>query len=475
MDTITITFPQVKVKIPIKGLTFDILEDMLFEILQNIARKVFEKAITDIDNYLRKNRKRGKLKNTGKREKYFLTRFGDILYLRTRYKDKKTGKSHYLLDEALSIDKNQRISLSRARIECFLSGFSSYREVVEGIKLLIGGPRCHEAIRQSVLKEGKLLIENQEKKLRQIENLDYPDKEAPDTAYLEADATYISLQHRGKKKKEKMEVKAGVGYTGKEARYSSGKSKRLKEKFTFVGTGKDFMRKLSLLAEERFSLSKVKKVIFGGDGDSWITSGIKDYFSSATYILCLYHLYKKFKESLGRRKEQQRIIKDLLLSNQIDKGLSVIDQLIRNSYDLKEKDNLVKLYTYISRNRQGITNQFILKDKGIERAGAIESNINKVIASRFKKRGMSWSKPGALALLKIKETIINGEWDKWWETERERNIKVSKYKPPLSASHFKKETETSPLIEVTIPAFIGPDQDKPWVGVLRKLTEVGYY
>jgi len=265
-----------------------------------------------------------------------------------------------------------------------------------------------------------------------------------------------------------MEVKAGVGYTGKEARYSSGKSKRLKEKFTFVGTGKDFMRKLSLLAEERFSLSKVKKVIFGGDGDSWITSGIKDYFSSATYILCLYHLYKKFKESLGRRKGQQKVIKDLLLSNQIDKGLSVIDQLIRNPHDLKEKDNLVKLYTYISRNRQGITNQFILKDKGIERAGAIESNINKVIASRFKKRGMSWSKPGALALLKIKETIINGEWDKWWETERERNIKVSKYKPPLSASHFKKETETSPLIEVTIPAFSGPDQDKTLGGCFTK-------
>jgi len=474
MDTITITFPEVKVKIPIKGLTFDILENMLFEILQNIARKVFEKALTDVDSYLRNKRERGKLKNTGKREKYFLTRFGDILYSRTRYKDKK-GKARYLLDEALSIVKNQRISLSRARIECFLSGFSSYREVVEGIRLLIGGPRCHEAIRQSVIKEGKLIIENQEKKLRQIENLNYPDKEAPDTAYMEVDATYISLQHRGKKKKEKMEVKAGVGYTGKEARYSTGKSKRLTEKFTFIGTGKGFMEKLSLLAEERLSLSKVKKVIFGGDGDSWITSGIKDYFPLATYILCLYHLYKKFKESLGRRKEEQKLIKDLLLSNQIDKGLSVIDQLIRNPYDLKDKDNLVKLYTYISRNRLGITNQFKLKDKGIERAGAIESNINKVIASRFKKRGMSWSKRGALALLKIKETIINGEWDVWWETERERNIKITEFKPPLPASCFKKEAESSPLIEVTIPAFIGPDQDKPWVGVLRRLTEVGYY
>jgi len=63
---------------------------MLFEILQNIARKVFEKALTDVDSYLRIKRERGKLKNTGKREKYFLTRFGDILYARTRYKDKKT-------------------------------------------------------------------------------------------------------------------------------------------------------------------------------------------------------------------------------------------------------------------------------------------------------------------------------------------------------------------------------------------------
>jgi hypothetical protein len=349
-DTITIIFPEVKVKIPIKDLTFDILENMLFEILQNIACKVFEKAITDIDNYLRIKRERGKLKNTGKREKYFLTRFGDILYARTRYKDRQ-GKSHYLLDEALGIKKNQRISLSRAMIECFLSTLSSYREVVGQAQLLLGNFHSHESIRRGVIKEAKLIIENQKKKLQKIRNLEYQEVSPPDTAYVEADATFISLQKKGKEKGGKLEVKLGVGYSGKEARYSSGKSKRLKEKFTFVGTGKDFMEKLSLIAEERLSLSKVKKVLFGGDGDSWITSGIKDYFSSATYILDLYHLYKKFKEGLGRRKQEQKVIKDLLLSNQIDKGLSVIDQMIRSPYDLKEKDNLVKLYTlYITSN-----------------------------------------------------------------------------------------------------------------------------
>jgi len=129
----------------------------------------------------------------------------------------------------------------------------------------------------------------------------------------------------------------------------------------------------------------------------------------------------------------------------------------------------------ISRNHQGIANQVILKDQEIQRTGAIESNINKVIASRFKKRGMSWSEKGALSLLKIKETILNGEWDDWWNKERERNIKVGRYKPPLPASYFNQETESYSLIEVAIPALSGPDQDKPWVGVLRKLSEVGYY
>jgi len=229
------------------------------------------------------------------------------------------------------------------------------------------------------------------------------------------------------------------------------------------------------IAEEKLSLSKAKKILFGGDGDSWIISGVDDYFPSATYLLCFYHLFKRLREGLGRRKEEQKTIKDLLLSNQTDKALSKIEQMIRTPYNQREKDNLTKFYTYISRNRQGIANQVILKGQEIQRTGAIESNINKVITSRFKKRGMSWSKPGALALLKIKETILNNEWNNWWETERERNIKVGKYKPPLPAAHFNKETESSPIVEVTIPALRGPDQGKPWVGVLRKLSEVGYY
>ena len=170
MDMITITFPEVKVNTKVKDLTFDTLEQMIFEITQTIACKVFEKALADIDTYLRNQRKRGLLKNTGKRKKYFLTRFGDIYTTRTRYRD-KAGKSRYLLDEALSIVKNQRISLSRAMIESFLATASSYREVITQAKLFTGSHRSHESIRQSVIKEAKGLIEAEKRRLQQTRKM----------------------------------------------------------------------------------------------------------------------------------------------------------------------------------------------------------------------------------------------------------------------------------------------------------------
>jgi len=51
----------------------------------------------------------------------------------------------------------------------------------------------------------------------------------------------VKLQQKGPEKERKLEIKVGVGYTGKEARYTSGSSQRMKEKFTLIGTGKDFM------------------------------------------------------------------------------------------------------------------------------------------------------------------------------------------------------------------------------------------
>jgi len=70
--------------------------------------------------------------------------------------------------------------------------------------------------------------------------------------------------------------------------------------------------------------------------------------------------------------------------------------------------------------------------------------------------------------------ILNGNWDSWWKKERNHLIKASSLKPPLSASHFSKVDSSPAIIQVRIPALDGPHQDNPWVGVLRKLSQLEY-
>ena len=107
----------------------------------------------------------------------------------------------------------------------------------------------------------------------------------------------------------------------------------------------------------------------------------------------------------------------------------------------------------------------------------MESNVDKFIAHRFKKRGMSWSEKGALSLLKVRETIANGEWDSWWLEGRDQKIEIrpEPLKQLTAKNFWKEEKKTLPLMEVDIPALEGPDRHEPWAKVIRELQDIDYY
>jgi hypothetical protein len=501
MDTITITFPQVKVNLPIEGLKFSTLEQAVFDITQRMGREVLKEALMDIDKCLQDARPRGNLINTGKRPKYFLTRLGDIRYLRTRYIDKATKKARYLLEEHLGIKKNQRISLIRAKIEMFIASISTYRGTQKDVELLTGYRRSHEAIRQSVIKEAEGIIayerQDIDKVMRLKDKEEYP-KDTGDIAYLEADSAFIRLQRRRKRttrtyrlrvkrrRRKSIEVKLGIGYTDKVKRYNAGHgaSLKLKDKFTYasIESGPTFMENLSLIAENKIHLSKAKAIIFGGDGGAYISAGIKDYFVGATYILSKFHLKRNIKRALFQRSDMQLKINDLIKKDLIDKALFTLKRMITHSKDEKKKKALNDLYVYIDQNRQGINPVRRIEDKTIrdqiQGSGAMESNVDKFIAHRFKKRGMSWSQKGALSLLKIKQTIANNEWDSWWSNQRNEKIELNTEPiTQLSAQYFMRKGRRNipSLIEAPIPALSGRDRNKRWVKVIKELQEIDYY
>ena len=480
---ITIEFPGVKVKIRPEGLTLETLEELIFDISRGIGQKAFVGVLEGYDKKLGKERPIGMLKNVGKKIKYLQTRAGEIQYRRTLYKEKASGKFRYLLDEALKIEKNQRMSLKLSQIFGTLASVEAYRGVAEQISKLLGITYSHDAIIQNVIKERKRIEEQEEKELEKIKSLDYRlPEEIPKVLYTETDATYIRKQNKGKKKKGRkkrhFEVKIGINYTGKESRYKAGKkmSRKLTHKSIYAGIkpGRNrFLENLSYISERDYGLSAVEKSYFGGDGDRWITRGQKEYFPNAEYLLCPHHLFKRLREAFPGKKEKKVKIKILFEKNKVSEALKEIQHILGETEDSKKRKLISEYYVYVKNNQKGIEASVRMRMSGEGgSAGAVEPNIDKTIAHRFKKRGMSWSKQGASALLKIRQVIANDEWDAWWYENRYKKIEIKAiFKNPLSAQSFKKQ-EIVPYIEATLPCYRGPDQSKPWVRVLRELSRV---
>jgi len=275
---------------------------------QELGKTALVNALRQYDEVLRESRPRGELKNIRIMTKNLTTRIGDIPYSRTLYKEKLSGNPKYLLDEAMGLDKNQRMSLRMTEIMGLLASVEPYRNAQEQLSKLLGISWSHEAIRQNVIREGKRIEEQEAKKHKKIKELDYElPRERPETVYNETDATYIRKQNKTKKKgrkKRHLEVKLGVGYTGKEARYKDGrkKSKKLNQRIVFADIKADrneFLDKFSCLNEKEFGLSAVKNSYLGGDGDTWIREGKKEYFTNSKYLLCPFHLFRNLRRALN--------------------------------------------------------------------------------------------------------------------------------------------------------------------------------
>jgi len=81
-----------------------------------------------------------------------------------------------------------------------------------------------------------------------------------------------------------------------------------------------------------------------------------------------------------------------------------------------------KLVAYIQANAEGITNLARLEATG---SGAAEKTVDVLIVHRYKKRGVSWGRSGAGALLHQRQLKANHQWDAYWARRREAFVRRS--------------------------------------------------
>ncbi|HER24983.1 MAG TPA: hypothetical protein ENO17_08050 [Candidatus Atribacteria bacterium] len=470
---LTVTLPSLQVTIPEGKLNFQYLEKFVFNLTKIIGQHVLTEILQFLDNKLRKERQRGELSNCVKRSKYLLTLLGNITYQKHLYRGKE-GRYRGLLDETLGLNPNQRMSTHYQKITglfSFLAG--SYHNAQRFLEYCYGDSVSFEAIRRQVQLQGSQIQRQEEYAFDQnLEEALKPTTLTPksnrEPLYLEIDGTMIHLQ---KQQKKKAELKLAIIHQGKEKRYPSGNSdaKKLKDKLAYTGLGPadEFMAQVSLLAEEKFHLYDHNLILVGGDGAPWIKEGAKDYFPHSIYQLCPFHLKRKLIQHLSYNRKRKSEISSLLGEGNLPEALILLEE--EKGKNPPKKDELNELITYLVNNSEGINAVDRLKEAGlpVDTMGAIEGNIDKILANRFKKRGMSWSLTGALNLAKVGQLIINDDWDDFWPKEPEVILKQIE---PKEEDHFPKEDKYDR--RYSLPVLVGPHQDKSWVKQLKEFISI---
>jgi hypothetical protein len=148
-----------------------------------------------------------------------------------------------------------------------------------------------------------------------------------------------------------------------------------------------------------------------------------NWFKNIGIILDWYHLEKKCKEQLSMAMKGRIVRNDtlerllpLLWNGLTDNAIALLEEL--EPSQIKDESVLEKLVQYLHRNRPYIPCYAIRKQLNLRNSSNIGEKMNDLVVSeRQKHNGMSWSKPGSVALASITALKRNRETKNWFENQ----------------------------------------------------------
>ena len=129
---------------------------------------------------------------------------------------------------------------------------------------------------------------------------------------------------------------------------------------------------------------------------------------------------------------------------------------------------VASVYHYMAANREGLSDwrRRVRCQPGDRSLGAMEGNVDKLIAIRTKRRGMSWRKRGLHAMAKLLQSIHEGEVDTYASPCR---CRPATQPPPSRRWERRTRGQAAPL-QAALPALRGPHASRPWARRLKALS-----
>lgn len=228
-----------------------------------------------------------------------------------------------------------------------------------------------------------------------------------DTVVVAVDGGFVPDRSTG----HDFEAKCGVVY-GTKAQVSKGRVE-LVDRVAYAGIedARTFGERMSVVAMEQGMLSAGRTIVIG-DGAGWIRRMARDVFPDAVYVLDLYHLKHRIRQVFPE--EWEASVRDGAVTACLAGDPLEAIRILRATRPAPERDDAHhKLLFYIRRNALGIQNYTRTDLFG---SGCVEKAVDVLISRRFKSRGMSWLKPGAQGMVKLKVLRYNRTWNDHWES-----------------------------------------------------------
>jgi len=376
------------------------------------ARELVKKVFEAKENKILNDKK---LAKKAKIARYIMTVFGPVRFYRYKVKD-KLGKFFYCLDRAIGLEANSSFSPKLADRAVYLTTMYPYRQAKDLLCHETGYHIDHRSLWRLVQKKGVRL---RARDIEEYESLYTHSKPVKSTSrvyeslVLEVDGTGISSKE-GKGKW--MEAKLAIVYSQKELCSKSSKAARylLKDKkiIASIDSWDNFGKMTSYFVQKDYNLSKAENVLLLSDGDPLIKKFHTDYMPLSTHQCDHYHLKKKLRQVYNQypkvldrfltliQERKHHKLPYLIKMTKVGGLISDTDEEMLTSYINTNMD-----YIWAIDGLRGKISKELLRVG----SGAVEKNIDIVIARRFKLRGMSWSKEGASNLLALRLLFINNK------------------------------------------------------------------
>jgi hypothetical protein len=442
-------------------------EEVVQEVAYGLARQVAVALLKRLDDGLMEERGEG-LRAVGCRGRWVTTLFGDIWVKRRVYRD-EGGRYRCLMDEAIGLRKRCQSSSRLEALATYLSTHLPFGKCEEVLRALVPGGVSHTTIHRLVGRVVDAWLAEEAKEVAEVfDEGVVPESEGRVVSHLlvEGDGVNISLQ---REEERRAEIKVAIAYEGWEP---IGKDRyRLKEKTTYAGMmpGRELWESFSVLLAKRYDLGKVERVIVGGDGSEWVKEGAE--MLGGIYQLDRFHLLRALRR--GLRDDQVGPVYEACVVGDIAKA----DELLKQAQAEVKGDaakRISELRGYILNNADGLRDYRLEVgyQEGLRGLGTIESNIDKLVASRMKKRGMSWTKPGGDRMARLINLRERGELHLWVNSVHQPEV-CEKTGPRFKLrpeSDKPSQDKYRVWLEAGVPVLYGPHHNHPWAQALAAIT-----